>query len=74
MIYSYNKLWKTLIDIGITKTEMRKQVGISTNIIAKMGKGEPVSMETLAKICTTLNCGVDDIVEISTEKEARVTK
>lgn len=56
-----------MIDKKITKTEMRIQSGISTNMLAKMGKDEPVSMETLAKICTTLNCGVDDIVEISTD-------
>lgn len=64
MIYSYNRLWKMLIDKKITKTAMRKQAGISTNILAKMGKNEPVSMESLAKICTALECGLDDIVEI----------
>lgn len=56
-----------LIDKKITKTEMRKQAGISTNILAKMGKNEPVSMESLAKICTILGCGLDDIVEIQKE-------
>ena len=65
MEYSYNKLWKMLIDKGITKTEMRKQAGISTNMLAKMGKGEPVSMNCLAKVCTAMNCGIDDIVEIT---------
>ena len=49
----------------MTKTEMRKQTGISTNMLAKMGRDEPVSMETLAKISITLNCCIDDIVEIS---------
>lgn len=65
MNYSYNKLWKILIDRKMTKTEMRKQTGISTNMLAKMGRDEPVSMETLAKISITLNCCIDDIVEIS---------
>jgi len=65
MIYSYNKLWKILIDRKITKTEMRIQSGISTNMLAKMGKDEPVSIETLAKISTALKCGLDDIVEIT---------
>ena len=69
MIYSYNRLWKKLIDKGMTKTEMRQQAGISTNILAKMGKGEPVAMESLAKICTALECGLDDIVEIQKEGE-----
>ena len=69
MIYSYKKLWKMLIDRKITKTEMRKQAGISTNMLAKMGKDEPVSMESLAKISTALECGLDDIVEIINDKK-----
>lgn len=58
-----------LIDRKITKTEMRKQARISTNILAKMGKDEPVSMESLAKISTVLKCGLDDIVEIVNDKK-----
>lgn len=69
MRYSYNKLWKMLIDRKITKTEMRKQAGISTNILAKMGKSESVSMESLAKISLVLECGLDDIVEIINDKK-----
>lgn len=67
MVYSYNRLWKLLIDKGMTKTEMRLNAGISTNVLASMGKGEPVSMESLAKITTALKCGLDDIVEIQKE-------
>lgn len=63
MNYNYNKLWKLLIDRKITKTEMRLQSGISTNMLAKMGKDKPVSMETLAKIALFLECGIDDIVD-----------
>ena len=65
MLYSYDRLWKLLIDKHMTKTEMRKASGISTNILAKMGKNEPVAMESLAKICITLSCTLDDIVEIT---------
>ena len=54
---------------NLTKTEMRIQAGISTNMLAKMGKEEPVTMGTLAKICTALNCGLDDIVEIQKDGE-----
>lgn len=64
MTYNYNKLWKLLIDKGMTKTQMRIKADISTNILAKMGKGEPIAMDSLAKIATALNCGLDDIVEI----------
>ena len=69
MAYSYNKLWKLLIDKQLTKTEMRKKAGISTNILAKMGKGESISMESLAKICVALDCTLDDIVEITVNEK-----
>ena len=67
MAVSYNKLWKLLIDKGITKTEMRKRAGLSTNVLAKMGKNETVSMETLARIAAVMECGLDDIVERNAE-------
>lgn len=65
MVISYNKLWKLLIDKGIKKTELKTLARVSTNVIAKLGKNDSVSMETLAKISTALECGLDDIVEIS---------
>lgn len=73
MAVSYNRLWKLLIDKGITKTEMRKQAGISTTVLAKMGKNETVSMDTLAQIAAVMECGLDDIVEINVD-ETRETK
>ena len=66
---SYNKLWKLLIDRGIKKTELRTLAGVSTNVIAKLGKNDPVSMETLAKICTALDCDISDIVEMTKDIE-----
>ena len=48
---------------------MRASTGISTNILAKMGKDEPVAMESLAKICVALDCTLDDIVEIQNDAE-----
>lgn len=62
---SYNKLWKLLIDKGIKRTELKTLAGVSTNVIAKLGKNDPVSMETLAKICTALKCDIADIVEMT---------
>lgn len=64
MIYSYNKLWKLLIDKNINRTTLRIQSGITSNAMAKMGKNQPVNMEVLAKICHVLDCGIEDVVEI----------
>lgn len=46
------------------KTKMRKQADISTNILAKMGKGESISTDSLVKICVVMDYELDDIVEI----------
>ena len=67
MTISYNRLWKLLIDKGIKRTELKQLAGVSTNVIAKLGKNEPVAMKTLAKVCAALQCGVDDIVEMKTD-------
>lgn len=61
---SYNKLWKLLIDKGMTKTEMRLKADISTTTLAKLGKNETVSMEVLLKICKVLECNVGDIMDV----------
>lgn len=63
MSISYNKLWKLLIDKNMTKTQLRQQADIATSTLAKLSKNEQVSMEVLLKICKTLDCGFDDIME-----------
>lgn len=54
-----------IVNKGIKKTELKTLAGVSTNVIAKLGKNDPVSMETLVKICTALNCDISDIVEMT---------
>lgn len=63
MVISYDKLWKLLIDKKMNKTDLKDQAGITYNIIARLGKGEPVSMESLYKICRSLECDIGDIME-----------
>ena len=68
MTLSYNKLWKLLIDKGMTKNEMRLKADISTTTLAKLGKNETVSMEVLLKICKVLECNVGDIMDVINEE------
>lgn len=69
MSISYNKLWKLMIDKGFNKTRLREEAGISSNAMAKLGKNESVKVEVLAKICNHLDCTMDDIMEVLTDKE-----
>lgn len=66
---SYNKLWKLMIDKKINKTQLCKAAGITTNAMAKLGRDETVTLETLEKICVYFGCTLDDIIEFSTEDE-----
>ena len=64
MAVIYNKLWKILIDKNMTKTMLCNDAKISTNAMAKLGKGQSVLVDVLVKICSTLGCTMDDIMEI----------
>lgn len=69
MAISYTRLWKLLIDKGMNKSQLRDAAGISTNAVAKLGKNEMVSLETIEKICYALNCDIEDIVELIKSNE-----
>ncbi len=61
---NYNKLWKLLIDRNMLKKDLKEKAGLSSNAIAKMGKGGDVSTQVLSRICEALNCDLEDIVEL----------
>ncbi len=67
MAVSYNKLWKILIDKGMKKEDLRIQAGLTTNVIAKLGRNENVNTEALAKICKVLDCNIGDIMDFIDE-------
>lgn len=64
MSVSYNKLWKILIDKNLRRTDLKECAGISFNVLAKMGKDETISLESIEKICVALDCNIGDIIEI----------
>ena len=64
---SYTQLRKVMIDKKINKTQLCKAAGITTNAMAKLGRDESVPVETLEKICETLDCNIEDVVEITSD-------
>lgn len=68
MAVSYNKLWKKLIDMNMTKTDLRVATDMSTTTLAKLGKNETVSMDVMLRICKVLQCNIGDIMD-ATEEE-----
>ena len=64
MHISYQPLWNTLKERGMRKEDLRLAAGLTTNMIANMGKGKNISMETLVRICEALNCGIMNVIKI----------
>lgn len=62
-MFSYKPLWKQLIDKDMTKTQLREKIGASPSTFAVMTKDEYVAMSILDKICNTLNCNIEDVIE-----------
>ncbi len=64
MSVSYKKLFKLLIDKDLKKKDLRKMAGIGNSTMTKLANNENVTMEVMAKICSALDCKIDDVVEI----------
>ena len=70
MNISYQPLWNTLKERGMRKEDLRLAAGLTTNMIANMGKGEHISMKTLLRICEALNCEITDVIELVSDEPA----
>lgn len=67
MAVSYKRLWKLLIDKDMKKKDLCEQAGISSASVTKLGRNGHVTTEILLKICTALNCQIEDVMEIVPE-------
>ena len=68
MKFSYDKLWKLLIDKKMVKKDLMEVTGVTSSTIAKMGKEQAVSLEVLGRICKALKCDIGDIVDVIFEE------
>ena len=70
MNISYQPLWRTLKEHSMRKEDLRLAAGLTTNMIANMGKGEHISMKTLLRICGALECDISDVIELERGKSS----
>lgn len=70
MAVTYRKLFHMLIDRGIAMSALPEQAGFSANILTRIRRDQYISLESIEKLCATLNCGVDDILEFKNDKES----
>lgn len=69
MSISYNGLWKKLIDNNMQKKDLAEALSISSATIAKMGKGDSVSLDVLERICIYFNCDIGDVMSFEKKQE-----
>ncbi len=69
MAVSYKKLWKLLIDRDMKKKDLIELAGISNYTLNRLTRSENVNTDTLVKVCSALNCGIDEIMEVIPDKE-----
>ena len=62
MAFCYKPLWKLLIDKEMTKKQLMEVTGISKSTIDKMGRGEPVSLDIIDRLCTFFDCNIEEVV------------
>lgn len=68
MAVTYTKLWKLLLDKKLNRTDLKEIAGISSSTLAKLGKDEYVSMESIDRICAALKCDISEVLSVSNEK------
>ncbi|MDO4648738.1 MAG: helix-turn-helix domain-containing protein [Eubacteriales bacterium] len=65
---SYKPLWHTLVDKGWSKNQLRLAASLTSNMVANMGKGKGINMETLARICDALKCDITDVIMLEEDE------
>ena len=69
MKFSYNRLWKLLIDRNMNKGDLQRLIETGQSTISRMGRNEPVRLEILGRICERLDCNIEDIIEYERGEE-----
>lgn len=64
MKVSYKKLWKLLVDLDMSKSDLRKATGLATGTMTKLRRDEDISMDAIKRICKVCKCNVGDIMDI----------
>ena len=69
MSISYNKMWKLLIDKNMKRKDLKEKAEVSQNVMARLSKNQAVTMETMEKICSALQCDIGDVMEFIPEEK-----
>ena len=72
MALNYKPLWIQLAKKGLKKTDVIAMAGLTTNVMAQMGKDKPITFKNLERICKALSCTPNDIISFEDEFEKEI--
>lgn len=64
----FDRLWATMKRKGVTTYWLREKCGIDRKTIRRLRANENMETKTLNKLCTALDCSLDDIAEFVKEE------
>lgn len=65
----FEKLWQTMADKGVTKYYLTAKIGISPSQITRLKRNQNVNTYTLNRLCSILDCKLEDIAEYVPDNE-----
>ena len=74
MALCYKNLWKLLIDRDMTRKDLHRVSGVSHATLAKMSRGESITASVLDRICNSLDCKIENVMEITPDKPCGINK
>lgn len=69
MRISYNKLWKLLVDLKMSKADLRKATKLAPGTMTKLNRDEEVSLDALMRICKVCKCNIGDVMDVYETEE-----
>lgn len=69
MAVTYKKLWHILLDRDMKKKDLQEAAKLTSYAMNKLSRDEAVTTDVLAKVCRSLDCTLDDIMEVLPENE-----
>ena len=66
---SYENLWNTMREKGVSQYALIKRHGVSPSQITRLKRNESVSTHTIEMFCRILDCRVEDVMEYIKEEE-----
>lgn len=69
MRVSYKKLWALCVEKEMTKSDLRKQAGISSATLTKLSKNQEVNLSILLKIAEVMNCNAGDMMDFIQDEQ-----